>query len=86
MPESHTQNVLLQTRSAMEEYASLTWLMDYWLAHSGEMELPGDTAGRDEGVLRMLMDRGIDRPRAVTPQQAASFFPRGAAAVRGILL
>ena len=75
MLKSDTEHVLLQTRTDMEKYASLPWLLDYWQLHHGEMELPGDRARRAEAMTRLLLDRGIDSLYAVTAEQAEGFSP-----------
>ena len=73
MLERHTGNVLQQTRTVMEAYASLPWLLDYWQTHVSEMELPGDCSQRAEDVTHLLLDRKIDSACAVTPEQAQTF-------------
>ena len=73
--EDHTEQVLFQTRTTMEEFASLPWLLEYWQSNHAEMELPGDISQRNGEVMRLLSNLGTDRAESVTAEQADSLTP-----------
>ena len=71
--ETNTKNILQQIAADMNEYASISWLLDYWKTNYATIELPGDNVKRTEEIMRLLLARGIENSHKVTSEQAASF-------------
>ena len=74
--ENNTESILQQIAADMNEYASISWLLSYWRTNHSAMELPGDKAKRTEEIMRLILDRGIESPRMLTSEQAASLSER----------